>query len=157
MRSKKTKYVDLDCKMIERKEQVENNSGHIDGNCKGLRELIDVKAKINQDTEERVQICEDLKEQNKGIMNTNDRKGEYRNFQESWKGFIKNYWERKSNQSDKWYEFLNQYKQEMDEVKKFVEYFVEGNLEDEVLKKNVVIEMNIIDVNVGKDDENDSV
>ncbi|KAF5278060.1 hypothetical protein FQA39_LY18401 [Lamprigera yunnana] len=51
---------------------------------------------------------------------------------------------------------LNQYKQEMDEVKKFVEYCVEGNLEDEVLKKNMDIEMNIIDVNVGKDDENEN-
>ncbi|KAF5287876.1 hypothetical protein FQA39_LY15652 [Lamprigera yunnana] len=61
------KYVDLDCKMVERKVQVDNNSGHIDGNCKGLRELIDVEAKINQDTEEKIQICKALKEQSKDI------------------------------------------------------------------------------------------
>ncbi|KAF5274011.1 hypothetical protein FQA39_LY01126 [Lamprigera yunnana] len=57
------KYVDLDCKMGGRKEQVENNSGHVDGNCKRLRDLIDVEAKINQDIEEKIQICKDLKEQ----------------------------------------------------------------------------------------------
>ncbi|KAF5304774.1 hypothetical protein FQA39_LY09551 [Lamprigera yunnana] len=43
----------------------------------------------------------------------------------------------------------------MNKVEKFVEYFIEGNLEDEVLKKNVGNEMNIINVNVGKDGEND--
>ncbi|KAF5296101.1 hypothetical protein FQA39_LY02735 [Lamprigera yunnana] len=53
-----------------------------------------------------------------------------------------------SGRSDKWKKYFKpiQY-----------EYFVEENLEDEVLKKNVGIEMNIINVNLGKDDKNDYV
>ncbi|KAF5281056.1 hypothetical protein FQA39_LY17909 [Lamprigera yunnana] len=58
--------------MVDRKEQVDNNSGHIDDNGKGLKEqrneLIDVKAKINQHREETIQICEDLKERNVEIQ-----------------------------------------------------------------------------------------
>ncbi|KAF5304776.1 hypothetical protein FQA39_LY09553 [Lamprigera yunnana] len=68
------KYVDFDCKIVERKEQVENISCHIDGNCKGLRDLIDVEVKINQDTVEKIQICEDLKEQKREIVNYIEKK-----------------------------------------------------------------------------------
>ncbi|KAF5274725.1 hypothetical protein FQA39_LY07117 [Lamprigera yunnana] len=32
-------YVEFDCKMVERTEQVDNNSGHIIDNCKDLREV----------------------------------------------------------------------------------------------------------------------
>ncbi|KAF5305103.1 hypothetical protein FQA39_LY09365 [Lamprigera yunnana] len=67
--------------------------------------LINVEAKRNQHKEERIQVCKDLKEHskeivddvqektkivNKMIMNYKDR--EYRNFQELQKGFMKNYW-----------------------------------------------------------------
>ncbi|KAF5302337.1 hypothetical protein FQA39_LY10376 [Lamprigera yunnana] len=61
-------YEEFDYKMVERKKQVDNNSGHIDGKCKGLRELIDVETKINQDTEEKIQIYKDLKEQRNDIV-----------------------------------------------------------------------------------------
>ncbi|KAF5287219.1 hypothetical protein FQA39_LY15996 [Lamprigera yunnana] len=119
------KCTDLDCKIVERKEQVENNSGHID------------------DKQERIQVCEDLKEQNKEIENyveektkignkmiTNYRKEEYRNFQESQKEFMKNYWGIKEESVMK---------------------------KEAVLKKNAGIEMNIINFNIGKDAENDNV
>ncbi|KAF5275972.1 hypothetical protein FQA39_LY00768 [Lamprigera yunnana] len=70
------KYIDLDCKMVERKEQVINNSGHKDSNCKVVREqgkkLIDVEAKISQDREESIQVCKDVKEQYfSNFINTN--------------------------------------------------------------------------------------
>ncbi|KAF5275599.1 hypothetical protein FQA39_LY06711 [Lamprigera yunnana] len=61
-------YEEFDCKMVERKEQVDNNSGHIDDKCKGLKELIDVETKINQYIEEKIQICKDLKEQSDNIL-----------------------------------------------------------------------------------------
>ncbi|KAF5292040.1 hypothetical protein FQA39_LY14101 [Lamprigera yunnana] len=107
------KYVELDCKMLEREQQVDNNNGHIDNNCKGLRDqgnkLINVEAKIYRDKEKRILVCEDLKEQNREIvnyiegnteirnstvneMNMDYRVGEYRNFKQFRKGFMKNYW-----------------------------------------------------------------
>ncbi|KAF5272999.1 hypothetical protein FQA39_LY07648 [Lamprigera yunnana] len=97
-----------------------------DDNGKGSKEqgneVIDVEAKMNQDREEKIQMCKDLKEQSKDIvnyieekteirnstrnkMNTNYRKGKYRNFQESWKEFIKNYWgtKKQSVMQGEWY------------------------------------------------------
>ncbi|KAF5288785.1 hypothetical protein FQA39_LY15276 [Lamprigera yunnana] len=86
------KYVELDCKMVEGKEQVDNNDGHMDDNYKGLQEqgnkLINVEAKINQDTEEKIQICKVLKEQSKKIVDDIAEKIKI----ESQKGFVKNYW-----------------------------------------------------------------
>ncbi|KAF5269103.1 hypothetical protein FQA39_LY08773 [Lamprigera yunnana] len=103
------KYIELDCKMVEREKQVENNAGHVDGKCKGLREFTDVDAKMNQDTEDKIQICKDLKEQSKDIVNYIEerteiwnstankmiidyKEREYISFQESRKGFMRNYW-----------------------------------------------------------------
>ncbi|KAF5284312.1 hypothetical protein FQA39_LY04605 [Lamprigera yunnana] len=67
------KYEEVDCKMVEKQEQVDNNNGQINGICERLREqgtkLINVEAKVNQDKEDRVQVCEDLKEQNREIVN----------------------------------------------------------------------------------------
>ncbi|KAF5293824.1 hypothetical protein FQA39_LY03309 [Lamprigera yunnana] len=73
-KKREKKYVEVDCKMVEIQEQVNNNSGKIIGICERLREegtklLINVEAKINQDKEEKIQACEDLKEQNREIMN----------------------------------------------------------------------------------------
>ncbi|KAF5277635.1 hypothetical protein FQA39_LY06128 [Lamprigera yunnana] len=59
--------------MMEIKEHVDNNSRQINGISKKLKEqgnkLINVEAKINQDKGERIQVCEDLKEHNKEIVN----------------------------------------------------------------------------------------
>ncbi|KAF5295197.1 hypothetical protein FQA39_LY13203 [Lamprigera yunnana] len=67
------KYVEVNCKMVEIQEQVDNNSGQINGICEILREqvtkLINVEVKINQDKEERIQVCEDLKEHKREIVN----------------------------------------------------------------------------------------
>ncbi|KAF5280235.1 hypothetical protein FQA39_LY18095 [Lamprigera yunnana] len=64
------KDVEEDCKMVEIKEQVDNSSGQINGIFERLREQENnVEAKINQDKEERIQVCEDLKEQNRAIVN----------------------------------------------------------------------------------------
>ncbi|KAF5298853.1 hypothetical protein FQA39_LY11665 [Lamprigera yunnana] len=52
---------------------------------------------------------------------------------------------------------LHQYKQEMGKVETFVGYFVARNLEPAVLKKNVGIEMIIINGNVDKDADNDNI
>ncbi|KAF5301708.1 hypothetical protein FQA39_LY10639 [Lamprigera yunnana] len=73
-------YVEFDCKMVEITEQVDNNSGHINGNCKDLKEQI---KEIVDDVEEKTKIV------NKMIMNYEE--GEYRNFQEPQMGFMKNY------------------------------------------------------------------
>ncbi|KAF5277621.1 hypothetical protein FQA39_LY06114 [Lamprigera yunnana] len=142
--------------MEEIQEQVDNDSGEINGICERLREqrtkLINVESKINQHKEESVQVCEDLKEQKREIVNYIEEKikigngtghnvitnyseiereapkfhpskinipkctfksykpiwreamrgetetwyrtkvGEYRNFKQFWKGFMKNYW-----------------------------------------------------------------
>ncbi|KAF5284319.1 hypothetical protein FQA39_LY04612 [Lamprigera yunnana] len=67
--------------MIEITEQVDNDSGHINDNCKDLKEQ---SKEIVDDVEEKTKIV------NKMIMNY--KKGEYRNFQEPQKGFMKNYW-----------------------------------------------------------------
>ncbi|KAF5274618.1 hypothetical protein FQA39_LY07230 [Lamprigera yunnana] len=54
-------------------EKIDNNSGQINGICERLREqgtkLINVEVKINQDIKERIQVCEDLKEKNREIVN----------------------------------------------------------------------------------------
>ncbi|KAF5297040.1 hypothetical protein FQA39_LY12254 [Lamprigera yunnana] len=124
------KHVEVDCKMVEIQEQIDNNNGQINSICQRLREqgikLINVEAKINQVKEERIQVCEDLKVQKREIENYIEEKikigneaigyqydqdaiikeatrgetetwyktkvGEYRNFKQFWKGFIKNYW-----------------------------------------------------------------
>ncbi|KAF5289895.1 hypothetical protein FQA39_LY14957 [Lamprigera yunnana] len=56
------KYVEVDNEMEKIQEQVDNNSGEINGICKRLREqgtkLINVEAKINQHKEEKIQVCE---------------------------------------------------------------------------------------------------
>ncbi|KAF5283988.1 hypothetical protein FQA39_LY17173 [Lamprigera yunnana] len=63
-------YVEFDCKMVERTEQVDNNSGHINDNCKDLKEQ----------SKEIVDVVEGkTKIVNKMIMNY--REGDYRNFQ----------------------------------------------------------------------------
>ncbi|KAF5275606.1 hypothetical protein FQA39_LY06718 [Lamprigera yunnana] len=60
------------------KKYVDNNSGEINGICERLREqgtkLINVEAKINQHKEERIQVCEDLKEQKREIVNYIEKK-----------------------------------------------------------------------------------
>ncbi|KAF5286849.1 hypothetical protein FQA39_LY00382 [Lamprigera yunnana] len=73
-------YVEFDCKIVERTEQVDNNSGHINDNCKDLKEQ---SKEIVDDIEGKTKIV------NKMIMNY--REGEYRNFQEPQKRFMKNY------------------------------------------------------------------
>ncbi|KAF5300694.1 hypothetical protein FQA39_LY11056 [Lamprigera yunnana] len=59
--------------MVEIQEQVDNNSGQINGICERLREqrtkFINVETKINLHKEEKIQVCEDLKEQKKEIVN----------------------------------------------------------------------------------------
>ncbi|KAF5284689.1 hypothetical protein FQA39_LY16941 [Lamprigera yunnana] len=89
--------------------QVDNNSGQINGICQRLREqgikLINVETKINQVKPEMIQVCKDLNEQSKEIVDDvqkktkilnkmimNYKEGEYRIFQEPQKGFMKNYW-----------------------------------------------------------------
>ncbi|KAF5287823.1 hypothetical protein FQA39_LY15684 [Lamprigera yunnana] len=68
-----TEFFKVDNKMDEIQEQVDNNSGEINGIWERLREqgtkLINVEAKINQHKEERIQVCEDLKEQKREIVN----------------------------------------------------------------------------------------
>ncbi|KAF5301644.1 hypothetical protein FQA39_LY10691 [Lamprigera yunnana] len=46
-------YVEFDCKMVEITEQVDNNSGHINDNCKDLKEQ---SKKIVDDIEEKTKI-----------------------------------------------------------------------------------------------------
>ncbi|KAF5299154.1 hypothetical protein FQA39_LY02327 [Lamprigera yunnana] len=62
-------YVEFDCKMVEITEQVDNNSGHINDNCKDLKEQ---SKEILDDVEEKTKIV------NKMIMNYKEE--EYRNF-----------------------------------------------------------------------------
>ncbi|KAF5291115.1 hypothetical protein FQA39_LY14357 [Lamprigera yunnana] len=74
-------YVEFDCKMVERTEQIDNNSGDINDNCKDLQEQ---SKEIVDDVEEKTKIV------NKMIMNY--KEGEYRNFQQPQRGFMKDYW-----------------------------------------------------------------
>ncbi|KAF5271736.1 hypothetical protein FQA39_LY08059 [Lamprigera yunnana] len=74
-------YIEFVCKMVEITEQVDNNSGHINNNCKDLKEQ---SKEIVDNVEEKTKIV------NKMTMNYTE--GEYRNFQEPEKGFMKNYW-----------------------------------------------------------------
>ncbi|KAF5278579.1 hypothetical protein FQA39_LY00621 [Lamprigera yunnana] len=67
--------------MIFTTKQVDNNSGHINDNCKDLKEQ---SKEIVDDVEENTKIV------NKMIMNY--KEGEYSNFQEPQNGFVKNYW-----------------------------------------------------------------
>ncbi|KAF5272689.1 hypothetical protein FQA39_LY07716 [Lamprigera yunnana] len=79
------KYVEFDCKMAERKEQVDNNTGHINGNCENLKER---KREIVNYVKKKMETWNST--ENKMIMDY--KEGEYRNFQESRKAFMKNYW-----------------------------------------------------------------
>ncbi|KAF5303611.1 hypothetical protein FQA39_LY09858 [Lamprigera yunnana] len=67
------KYIEFDSKVVEIKEQACNNSGRINGSCKGVAEqknkLADVEAKMNQNREERIQAYEYVKDENKEMVN----------------------------------------------------------------------------------------
>ncbi|KAF5305885.1 hypothetical protein FQA39_LY09124 [Lamprigera yunnana] len=71
----------LDAYNYERTEQVDNNNGHINDNCKDLKEQ---SKEIVDDVEEKTKIAKKM------IMNY--KEGEYSNFQEPQRGFMKNYW-----------------------------------------------------------------
>ncbi|KAF5289023.1 hypothetical protein FQA39_LY03902 [Lamprigera yunnana] len=152
------KYVEVDCKMVEIQEQVDNNSGQINCICERLREqdtkLINVEAKINQHKEERIQVGEDFKKQKlREIVNYIEENIKIGN--STGHNVITNY-SKIERKAPKFHPSKTQHPKVSDKSIQYG-YYVEGNLEDEVLKKNVGIEMNIINVNVGKDDENDYI
>ncbi|KAF5285888.1 hypothetical protein FQA39_LY04349 [Lamprigera yunnana] len=89
------KYVEVDSKMEEMQEQVDNNSGKINGICEDLKEQkreIVIKKQIgNQDDHamEDAIIREAVRGEPETWYRTKVR--EYRNFKQFRKGFMKNY------------------------------------------------------------------
>ncbi|KAF5294303.1 hypothetical protein FQA39_LY13447 [Lamprigera yunnana] len=162
------KYVEVDSKMEEIQEQVDNNSGEINGIYGRLREqgtkLINVEAKINQHKEERIRVCEDssqsvcsrvtnlfgdaiIREAMRGATETwyRTKVGEYRNFKQFRKEFMKNYWGTKKESvmkselyGTKFSHSLMQLEEKLD--KSTVVHILAGQFEEEIHNKDMIDE-----------------
>ncbi|KAF5282274.1 hypothetical protein FQA39_LY17636 [Lamprigera yunnana] len=164
------KYVEVDNKMEEIQEQVNNNSGEINGICERLREqgtkLINVEVKINEHKEERIQVFEDLKEQKREIVNyieekiklgkginhnNNNRK---QRFQDN--GRCNNY---RNGQYGNTYRSREQTREERNDgtFKRYENENENNRSEEEEPEKHMGKEININNVNIRRDAENDNL